>query len=258
MLVVGLAAIAGASIPTSLLLGGAMFGFQAAIGTVNDIVDAPLDRRSQPDKPIASGAISTRVAGAVAIIGATVGLLISGSFGTTVFALGIVGLGSGIAYDVRLRRMGLGWLAFAVAFPTLLVWTWLAAAESLPPGWVALLPMAALAGPAIHLANAFVDSDADTEAGLRTLATQLGPTRSIRVLGGLQLAVFGLGWVSLLVITEPTVPIIAGAGVASVLAGAGVWMSARTATVTRDRGWMLQAAAVAAMGALWVAAAAAI
>ena len=68
-----------------------------------------------------------------------------------------------------LRRVdaspGAGWLCFAAALPLLLAWTWLAAAGSLPPGWPFLLPLAALAGPALHLANSLVDVDSDAQTG---------------------------------------------------------------------------------------------
>lgn len=82
-----------------------------------------------------TGAISRRVAAGVAIVGGVVGLTISAAFGATVLAVGIVGYGSGVAYDVRMRRLGLWWLCFAIAFPALLAWTWLAAAGQLPLAW---------------------------------------------------------------------------------------------------------------------------
>jgi geranylgeranylglycerol-phosphate geranylgeranyltransferase len=252
-LVTVLAVVAGAAGHTAVLLGGAMFGFQASIGALNDIVDAAADRRFQPQKPIPAGAISVRASAAIVVSAALVGLVISVSFGLHVLTLGVVGFASGVAYDVVMRRLGLGWLCFAVAFPTLIVWTWMAAAGSLPTGWIALLPMAALAGPAIHLSNALVDPDADIEAGVHTLATRMGPSRALRVLVGLQITVFGLGWISLLLVGEPRLVIVVAAATATAVAVVGIWLSSKATSRSRDLGWMIQAVALAGMAVVWAA-----
>ncbi len=170
--------VAGAPRWEVFWLAVGMFGFQVSIGALNDIVDAERDRKVQPAKPIAAGIVSERAALAIVLAGALAGLGVSAGFGLPVLLVGVVGLGCGYAYDLLARRVGLGWLTFAVALPALLVWTWLAAAGTLPPGWPALLPLAALAGPTVHLANGMADADHDRRSGAMSLATRLGPRRA--------------------------------------------------------------------------------
>ncbi len=202
-LVVALAIVAGASLLEAGLLGLAMLGFQASIGALNDVVDADRDRIAKPTKPIPAGVIDRRGATIVAMAGAAVGLVISAGFGLPVLILGAAGYGCGLAYDLVMRRWGHGWICFAGAFPLLLAWTWMAAAGSLPPGWPLLLPLAALAGPTIHLANSLVDLDADERAGVTSLATSLGEDRAPLVLTILTASIYVLAWVILTLARGP-------------------------------------------------------
>ena len=96
-----------------------------------------------------------------------------------------------------MRRVGLGWLCFAAALPLLLAWTWLAAAGTLPPGWPFLLPLAALAGPALHLANSLVDVGVDVRTGRPSLATRLGPRSAKVALAILMATILVLAWATL-------------------------------------------------------------
>lgn len=253
LLVVTLASIAGASIATATWLAIAMLGFQASIGALNDIVDRDVDRRWKPAKPIPAGLVSPTAAAAVSIVGAIVGLAISAAFGPLVLVLGGLGYASGAAYDVILRRHGLGWLAYAAAFPLLLAWTWEAAASTLPPGWPSLLPVAALAGPALHLANSLVDADVDERAERPSLATRSGPRRAGWLLALLQAAILLLAWVTLLAMTA--VPPIAttAALLATAAVAVGVLLSGRERPRAREAGWLLQAGGLALLAAAWLA-----
>src|SRR5262249_8658028 len=138
-----------------------MLALQFCIGATNDVVDAPLDAGRKPGKPIPAGWIGRRTATGVAIAGGVVGLLLYGSFGIDALALGAAMLGVGLAYDLWLKRAGLGWLCFAVAFPLLPLSTWWIAAGPLPPRPELLLPLAAVAGPALSLSNGLVDLERD-------------------------------------------------------------------------------------------------
>ncbi len=191
-LVAVVAGIAGAEPRTAALLAAAMLGFQSSIGALNDVVDADTDRLHKPRKPIPAGLVPVWLALALVGLGAAVGLGISASLGMAVFVLGVLGYATGVAYDLVLRRLGLGWLGFAAAFPLLLAWTWVGAAGVAPPGWPLLLSVAALAGPTIHLANSLADVDADEHVGRRSLATRLGPRRSEWVLAALMATVLVL------------------------------------------------------------------
>ena len=135
VLVAVVALIAGGERSEAAQLAIAMLGFQFSIGALNDLADVDADRVVKPRKPIPAGLVPIELAVGIVIVGALVGLGISAGFGAVVLMLGALGYASGVAYDVGLRRLGLGWLCFAVAVPVMLAWTWLGAAGTLPPGW---------------------------------------------------------------------------------------------------------------------------
>jgi len=251
-LVASLALVAGAEAATAGLLAAAMLGFQTSIGALNDIVDVNDDRLASRDKPIPAGLITMPVATAIVVAGGIAGLTISAGFSLSVLILGAIGYASGVAYDLVMRRLGLGWLCFAVAFPTLLAWTWLAAADALPPGWPFLLPLAALAGPAIHLANSLVDADADERASLTSLATRLGPARARWTLAGLTLTVYLLAWLMLLSLPAVDPGAMLVAVLATVVGALGVGLTWQRSGRALQAGWMAQAVGLAAFAVAWI------
>ncbi len=253
-LVAILAVVGGGNPLTAGLLAVAMLGFQFSIGAWNDVVDADADRMSKTRKPIPAGLVTVRTATVVAIIGAVVGVVISASFGWLVLAVGLAGYATGVAYDVAMRRLGLGWLCYAAAFPLLLVWAWAAAANALPPGWPFVLPVAALAGPAVHLANSMVDMGSDELAGRGSLATRLGPRRARLALAALMTVVLLLAWASLWSLATLSWEAIAAGQVASMVVGVGVALSWQEGTRSREAGWLLQAVGLGSLGAVWLAA----
>jgi 4-hydroxybenzoate polyprenyltransferase len=248
-----LAVVAGAPRWEVFWLAVGMFGFQVSIGALNDIVDAERDRKVQPAKPIAGGIVSERAALAIVLAGAFTGLGVSAGFGLPVLLVGVVGLGCGYAYDLLARRVGLGWLTFAVALPALLVWTWLAAAGTLPPGWPALLPLAALAGPTVHLANGMADADTDRRSGAMSLATRLGPRRARVTLVVLTVVIWTLAPLGLVLLGAASVAAWLALSAATVLATVGVLLSIDPRTAASDVGWTLGAAALAVLAVVWVA-----
>jgi 4-hydroxybenzoate polyprenyltransferase len=253
VLVAVLALVAGGEPSVAGALAVAMLGFQFSIGALNDITDVEADRRSKLHKPIPAGLVPVELAAAVVILGAVVGLGISATFGMEVLILGAAGYGSGVAYDVGMRRLGLGWLCLATAIPIMLTWTWLAAAGALPPGWQFLLPLAALAGPALHLANSLVDVDSDAEAERSSLAVQLGSRNARRALALMMATILVLAWATLLSIGASPSLVIAAAVVATISTALGVALSWQETGRAREAGWLLQAVGLAAMAAAWLA-----
>lgn len=249
-----LAVIAGGGLPVAAVSAIAMLGFQTSIGALNDLVDAEQDRLVKPGKPIPAGLVSRRIALGIVISGGLVGLTISAGLGAVVLVLGAAGYASGLAYDLFMRRHGLGWLCFVAAFPLLLAWTWMAAVNSLPPGWPFILPLAAIAGPAIHLANSLVDLDADVRSGATSLATQLGPRRARQALAMLLAIVYVLAWASLLVLGALPDLALFAALLATLSATVGLTLSWRPAARARETGWLLQAVGLALMASAWLAA----
>lgn len=262
----GTAALAGAPAAPAAGLGLAMLAIQASIGALNDLVDAPLDARQKPAKPIPAGLVGRRVAGAVAVVGAGAGIAMSASYGSAVGLAALAGLGLGWAYDLWLSRTALSWLPLSLALPLLPMHAWLGAAGTVPPGLVALVPVAVLAGAGLALANGLVDLDRDTRERRRTAAVALGARRSWAI------QTFALGAAALLaLLLAPSAPAdgvgggqadalavfrlvrlaAVGAGIAAIAIGAAVLRSARAST--RERGWELEAVGVASLGLGWLA-----
>jgi 4-hydroxybenzoate polyprenyltransferase len=237
----------------ALALGLAMLGFQASIGAVNDIVDAPDDAHAKPWKPIPAGSVSVRTASVLAVATGGLGLAISAAAGPLALAVGAAGYACGLAYDLVLRRVGLGWLGYAIAFPLLLVYPWVAVTGTLPPRAGLLLPVAALAGPALYLANGLVDLDEDRQREAPGLVVRLGQTRAVRLLAALILAVYGLAWLTVILDGAPGVVSTLALVLATGLALGGTIASASPISSRRQLGWSAQAAAVALLGVSWVA-----
>jgi 4-hydroxybenzoate polyprenyltransferase len=251
LLVAALAVVAGAALSVAGVLAFAMLGFQVSIGSLNDLVDADADRRAGRTKPIPSGVVSKRAAGTIVVAGGAVGLLISAWFGLAVLLLGALGYGCGIAYDVSLRRRGLGWLCFSIALPTLFGWVWLAVPGGLPQSWPLLMLLATLAGPAIHLANNLADVDLDRTAGAPSLADRLGVDRARRLLLLLMVIIYACAWL-LLWLAGPAAPGLALGLAASVLAGLGIAASWAGSRALRQAGWLAQAGGLALLALAWV------
>ena len=253
VLVAMLALIAGGERPVAGSLAVAMLGFQFSIGALNDVADVEADRPWKPRKPIPAGLVPVEWAITIVVLGALVGLGISASFGVVVLILGAAGYASGVAYDVALRRVGLGWLCFAAAIPLMLSWTWLAAAGTLPPAWPLLLPLAALAGPALHLANSLVDVDSDAQTDRTSLATWLGPHGAKVALAILMATILVLAWATVAAVGAASSLALAAAVVATISTAFGVALSWQEDRRAREAGWLLQAVGLATVAAAWLA-----
>ena len=256
-LVLAIALVAGGEPSRAALLALAMLGLQFSIGAVNDLFDEELDAQSKPFKPIPAGLISRRSATIAAAVfgggGLVVALLATG-FAPAVGVMYAVMLGAGLVYDAWLKPTRFAWVCFSVAFPVLPVYAWYGATGSLPPRWEILLPVAALAGPALQIANGLIDLESDAAAGLRTLPISLGRRRSVAIMAGLMLAIHLLAWVTLPADAQPAVGMIAG--VAGALAFGGVMLSRMIPRPFREIGWSAQAASIAVLGFGWLLSAA--
>lgn len=148
---------------------------QFSISALNDWADADLDAHAGRRRPIPLGLVPARVALMVAVACAAAALLcgVLSGFGPVAFLLVALGLTSGWAYDVRLKRTPLSVLPFAFAFPLLPLWIAVVAGRSIGSVSLILLGGIPLAA-AIHLADAIPDREADREAGVNSLAVALG------------------------------------------------------------------------------------
>jgi len=252
-IVLGLALIAGGAPLRAVTLALGMLGLQFCIGTVNDIIDAPLDARSKPWKPVASGLIGRRAALVVALISGGVGLTLAATSGLIVGVLAVAMLGCGLVYDIFLKPTAWAWACFAIAFALLPVYAWYGAVGELPPQLELLVPLALLAGPLIQLSNGLSDLESDRAAGLRTLAVRLRRRRSLLAIALMLAVVHGLAWLTL----TPTgsAAVIAACVGATALAIAGFVVSAQLDRNRREIGWMAQATSLGLLGLGWLAAA---
>ena len=95
----------------------------------------------------------------------------------------------GYGYDLVAKGTAWSWLPFALGIPLLPVYGWLGATGALPSFFIALVPMAMLAGAALAIANARADLERDVAAGTVSVATRLGLEGSWRLHAALWLLV---------------------------------------------------------------------
>jgi 4-hydroxybenzoate polyprenyltransferase len=159
----------------SLLIALAVLSGQLVIGWSNDLVDAGRDREvGRTDKPLATGRLDPAVVRG-ALIAASVAcvvlsLLLGWQAGTVHLVLLV---GSGLAYNLRLKATIWSWLPYAVAFGSLPAVVTLGGAEPhLPPAWMVVA--GAMLGVGAHFVNTLPDLDDDARTSVRGLPHRLG------------------------------------------------------------------------------------
>jgi 4-hydroxybenzoate polyprenyltransferase len=251
VLTVGLVRLAGAGLERAGLLGLAMFGLQASIGSLNDLLDVERDRGHKPGKPLPRGLLSIPIARAISAGSLGLGLLLSLAAGPAVLLVAIIGVGAGYAYDLRLKATAWSWLPFAIGLPLLPVYAWLGATGAIPPAFALLVPLAVLGGAALALANELADDERDRGVGVRTSVGALGPERAWRLGAGLQAGVSVIAAGSLLVTGAPVVALGAADGaIALLMVGLVLGRSQRPST--RERGWEVQAIGLGCLAIAWL------
>ena len=231
-----------------------MTALQVSIGALNDIHDAPLDAGHKPGKPIPAGLVSVPAAWAVVVGGAVAGAALGAVIDSRVAALALVVLVIGYGYDLVAKGTAWSWLPFAIGIPLLPVYGWLGALGTLPSFFIALVPMAVLAGAALAIANSRADLERDVAAGTTSVATHLGLEGSWRLHAGLWLSVLvvGLGWLAFREVGSlELVSVVAAAGL---IGAAAAWSRDRRPT-GRERAWQFEAVGGALALLAWLAAA---
>jgi 4-hydroxybenzoate polyprenyltransferase len=162
---------------------------QFSISALNDWADADLDAKAGRRRPIPLGVLPRNTALLAAVVFAVAAMVVSAfsGFGLLPFALVVIGIGCGWAYDLKLKRTPLSFLPFALAFPLMPVWVGVIAGHALSSLVLIFLAGAPLA-TAINLADAIPDLQADRAAGVTTLAVALGTPRAELAAAGLLLA----------------------------------------------------------------------
>jgi len=250
-LVVALTLVAGGAVAVATILALAMLALQFCIGLVNDIHDTSFDAATKPWKPIPAGLISPTVARRAAVATGVFALAAAATQGVVAMALAATMLACGLVYDLWLKPTAWAWACFSVAFAILPVYAWFGATGTLPPLPQLLIPLGALAGPALQLSNGLVDLEADRDSGVRTLATRLGRNTTLRAIAVLLAVIHVLAWTTLSASTGRLDPlVVAATGIALV----GFALQLRSATRSRELGWSCQAVAIALLAFGWLAA----
>lgn len=227
---------------------------QFAIGAANDLADAEADA-GRPHKPIPNGLVGPGTATAVVVVAAGAGLLLAAPSGAPLVGLALAVLAIGLAYDLRLKGTPLAWLPWAVGIPLLPVYGWLGGSGVLPPVFLLLVPVAALEGALLALANGLADLEHDRAAGLDGAALRLGAGRTARLVLVGQVGV---------AVVAPASLVAAGAGPGWALAaglaalvpiGGAAWAARRGGgdRSSAQRGWEVQAGGAAVLAGLWLA-----
>jgi 4-hydroxybenzoate polyprenyltransferase len=248
--------VAGGPPLTAIRLGVAMIAIQAAIGTVNDIVDVDRDQGVKPGKPLPGGVVGMRSARLVAVVAIALGLALSILSGPAAAAVALLGLAVGLAYDMRLKGTAWSWLAFAIGLPLLPVYAWLGAAGGLPGSFAVLVPTAVGAGAALAIANALADVERDLAAGVASVAVALGREAAWGVHLVLHITVFvvAFGSVAMASMAGPQPPSLAlpMMVLGALLVVAGACLARSSLASRRERAWELEAIGIGIAALGWI------
>jgi 4-hydroxybenzoate polyprenyltransferase len=257
LVVACVALVAGAPIAQAGALGLSMTLLQFAIGTLNDLVDAPLDAGRKPGKPIPAGLVQAWQAWAVALACAVAGVAIAVAQAPLLGGLAILVLAIGAWYDLAAKGTTLSWLPLAIGIPILPVYGWYGAAGELPGMFLVVVPAAANAGAAIAIANALVDMERDTDGGAASIAVALGARRASTLVVVLHLVVAALAIGTALVLGAPTGWVLAVAAASLVPVGGavlGAVAGARSGPGWREAAFEIQAVGTALVAVAWLGA----
>ncbi len=158
---------------TILLLLAGQAAMQFSIGILNDYCDRHLDAAGRKNKPIVLGLIRPRealLAGLFMIVVMVIILLPLNLF-ALLAALGYLVLGQ--LYNLGLKSTPWSGILFALAMPLLPLYAF-AGVGHIPSMVIWFLPIGALLGVALNLANSLPDIEEDAANNANTLAVTLG------------------------------------------------------------------------------------
>ena len=156
-----------------LLLLAGQTAMQFSIGILNDYCDRKVDILSKKNKPIVLGLIRPREAllAGLFMIAVMFAILLPLSFFALLAALGYLALGQ--LYNLGLKSTPFSGILFALAMPLLPLYAF-AGVGRIPSMVLWFIPIGALLGIALNLANSLPDIEEDAAGKARTLAVTLG------------------------------------------------------------------------------------
>jgi len=156
-----------------LLLLAGQAAMQLSIGILNDYCDRRLDALGGKNKPIVLGLIRPHEAllAGLLMIAITFVILLPLNFVALLAALGYLALGQ--IYNLGLKSTPLSGILFALAMPLLPLYAF-AGVGRIPSMVIWFLPIGAILGVALNLANSLPDIEEDAAGNAHTLAVTLG------------------------------------------------------------------------------------
>lgn len=170
-----LAVGAGHTLARGALVSAAVAAGQLVIGWSNDLLDAARDRQvGRADKPLATGALPEHVVRTAATVSLAVCVALSLACGLRSGGVHLLlGVASGLAYNLVLKRTVWSAVPYAAAFGSLPAVVTLALPQpELPAAWI--VAAGALLGVGAHLLNTLPDLADDASTGVRGLPHRLG------------------------------------------------------------------------------------
>ncbi len=162
---------------TFVLVVFAHAAMQLSIAILNDYCDRQLDAASKRQKPIVRGFIRPREALYLAVLLFVIMLMLLLFLNTWALLISLFYYILGLSYNLGLKSTLLSGIVFALAIPLIPLYAFVGM-NNLSPIVLWLVPVAALSGVAVNLANALPDFEADAAHQARTLAVVLGLRRS--------------------------------------------------------------------------------
>jgi 4-hydroxybenzoate polyprenyltransferase len=155
------------------LVIAAHVAMQVSIAILNDYCDRRLDALSKKNKPIPLGLVRPREALIVGLLLIVLMVVLLLPLPPLALLVSCIYLALGQAYNLGLKSTPLSGIVFALAIPLIPLYAFLGVGHLLPVIlW--LVPVAALLGVCVNLANSLSDIDEDAANGARTLAVVLG------------------------------------------------------------------------------------
>jgi 4-hydroxybenzoate polyprenyltransferase and related prenyltransferases len=166
---------AGNPMPQALLAFLTAYCLNGSSMVVNDLIDLEVDRVNAPERPLPSGAVGVREAVAFAAFLGALGLASSIPLGPVPFAIALAFYSIALAYNVRLKPLGLlgnAAVSSTVAAPFLFG---SAMAAGVPEaGAVTLALLAGISNLGREVVKGIADVEGDRFRGLRTVALMRG------------------------------------------------------------------------------------
>jgi 4-hydroxybenzoate polyprenyltransferase len=142
---------------------------QLSIAVLNDYCDRRLDAASKREKPIPRGLIRPGEALSLGILLFLVMIILLLFLPPLALLISLLYFALGLSYNLGLKSTPLSGIVFALAIPLIPVYAF-AGMGYLMPIVFWLVPVAALLGVALNLANSLPDLEADAAQRARTLA----------------------------------------------------------------------------------------